>query len=83
MYKLLYIGKSNKKFTNNNVYVIYGMSAQNKNFSTIIIKSNKGLVTLRQQHEAYFYENFKGINKEEETKIIRKNKLNKLKKNEL
>lgn len=75
MTKLLYIGKSNKKFTHGKIYktVYYGYS-----YFPIIINSNKGLVTLKEEHSVYFEDNFKIIDKKEEDKIIRKNKLKKL-----
>lgn len=73
MEKLLYIGKSNKKFTHDKLYVPYYLHGP------IVVRSNKGLVTFRKQHKVYFEENFKIVDEKEQETIIRRNKLKKIK----
>lgn len=78
MEKLLYIGKSNKKFTYGKTYDYMG------NFETsnhMVIKSKKRLVTLRYEHIDYFEKNFKFISDQEYDSLIRKEKLKKINKN--
>lgn len=75
MEKLLYIGKSNKKFTNGRIYNYSGNL-----YLTIVIKSKKGLVTIRTEHLDYFEKNFKFIDEKEYDNIMRKNKLKKISK---
>lgn len=75
--KLLYIGKSNKNFTHNRLYSYSG-------FNYIIdIKSNRGLmrININEEHNKYFFENFKILNDKEEKNFLRKQKLKKINKN--
>lgn len=75
MEKLLYIGKSNKKFTHGKIYDYSGQVIY-----TLIIKSKKGLVTIRKENLEYFEKNFKFIDEQEYERIIRKNKIKKISK---
>jgi len=72
MDKLIYIGKSNKKFTEGKTYNYMG------NFESqthMTIRANKQLVILRYEHLEYFEKNFKFLNEIEYQNLIRKNKL--------
>lgn len=76
MEKLLYIGKSNKKFTNGSIYDYTGQVIY-----TLVIKSKKGLIIIRKENLEYFDKNFKFIDEQEYDKLLRKNKLKKISKN--
>jgi hypothetical protein len=78
MEKLLYIGKSNKKFTHNKIYKYYGQP-----FYIMIVYDNKNSMIMFTNEKLYDYfeKNFKFVDDQEYNKIIRKNKLNKINKN--
>jgi len=83
MYKLLYIGKSNKRFTHNKTYLFHGMTAQqgsSDGFYMCINYNNTQIMTFR--NEDYFKKNFKLITNQEHKQLIRKLKLRKINKNE-
>ena len=76
--KLLYIGKSNKKFTHNKLYKIFYSANTPSKFHHIVMCGNKNkLVTVRDQD--YFIDNFKCLDDIQIKKIERKIKLKKLK----
>jgi len=66
MYKLLYTGKSNKKFTHNHLYDFMGSpSCLSKKedvggfFNVTVYGNNHILVTFSFPHLDYFYDNFR------------------------
>jgi hypothetical protein len=79
MSKLLYTGKSSKKYTHNNIYIysgwVYPMS-----ISITIIDNKKQKINLNTDHFNYFHDNFRILNDKEIEQIERKNKLNKISK---
>jgi hypothetical protein len=78
MERLLYIGKSNKKFTHNRIYKYHGQIPYG-----IIVYNNKNTMESFSYNSLnnYFEKNFKFVDEQEYNKIIRKNKLNKINKN--
>jgi hypothetical protein len=82
MYKLLYIGKSNGRFTHNKIYFFYGMTT-NQGSNEINIRvyyNNTQIVTFKDRE--YFEKNFKLITEHEHKQLIRKLKLEKINKHE-
>jgi len=70
---LQFIGKSNNKFTYNNVYKYYEIC------DLLTISTNKNqLVQYDKRLSDYFYDNFKFIKEKEYQKIQRKIKLKKI-----
>lgn len=84
LYYLLYIGKSNKKFTHNKVYNFMGSPSQFlgdvTNYMNITIYANDRLVIFHKQHFQYFKQNFKLINDKQLKQLERKKKLIKISK---
>jgi len=85
MYKLLYTGKSNKKFTHNELYNFMGspsLITEKENvggfFNVVVYGKNNRLVTFVYNHLDYFYDNFKLANENEIKQLERKKKLNKI-----
>ena len=77
--KLLYIGKSNKKFTYNKLYNIMYSANTPSIFHYIVIYGNKNqIITIREQD--YFIDNFKHLDERQIKNFERKMKLKKLKK---
>lgn len=77
---LLYIGKSNKRFTYNKVYVYLNYYTESNDFFISVYTDKKILVNFRNEHFDYFYKNFKFINDQELIKLRRKIKINKINK---
>jgi len=75
---LLYIGKSNKKFTKGKTYNYMG---DFESHGHITIRGNKQLVSLCYKHLDYFKNNFKYITEQEHQSMIRKNKIKKIQNN--
>ena len=82
MYKLLYIGKSNKRFTHNKTYFFYGMTAKQgaETINMYVYYNSTQIMNFRDKN--YFEKNFKLINEQEQKQLIRKLKLKKINKNE-
>lgn len=78
MYKLLYIGKSNKRFTHNKTYEYGSLMGAEKFFYATVYYNRKQMMTFKD-HD-YFHENFKFITEQKYNQLIRKIKLNKIKK---
>lgn len=77
-YALLYIGKSNKHFTNGRVYEYTASSITIQNSHHLFIETNIGVIKhFGPEHTEYIDENFRFV--DEYRKLIRKNKLNKIK----
>jgi len=81
MAKLIYIGKSNKKFTHNEAY-LYDVYYKSETIFSVTVKSNKGQFIHYKEVEfmTYFYQNFKFVPELEYQQIIRKQKLNNINK---
>jgi hypothetical protein len=77
MKKLLYIGKSNKRFTHDKLYNYIGYHSDYA-FHIIIFSNQGNRVTLDENYIRYFELNFKFVNEKEINKIDRKKKLKKL-----
>jgi len=79
MYKLLYIGKSDKDFTHDKIYNFMGSPSSlfNTAFHTTII-TEKRRITLHCQHFTYFKKNFKLVDEHQIKQLERKKKLKKL-----
>lgn len=78
MTRVLYIGKSNKKFTKGKLYKYFG----NIETSIITIYANKNkLISMGHFYYDYFHKNFKLLNEDDIKKLERKNKINKINKN--
>lgn len=75
--KLIYIGKSNKRFTHNKIYGWYGLSNE-ENLWINIKTNNSTLVMFNNNYYDYFNENFKFMNEIEYNNHIRKIKLKKI-----
>lgn len=78
MYKLLYIGKSNKRFTHNMTYE-YGslMGSENFFYATVYYNRNQ-MMTFKDGD--YFHEKFKFITEIEYNQLLRKKKINRINK---
>jgi hypothetical protein len=82
---LHYIGKSNKNFTHGRAYLFYGNwlrdgSPRDNSLFCISVKDNRNhSIFYPKEYKKYVEENFKYLEKEDYKRIIRKNKLNKLK----
>lgn len=74
---LVYVGKSNKSFTHNNLYFMADINHFNL-YKHVRIFNNKHSV--KTYTKAYFDKNFKTFNEQEYKKFIRLNKLNKINK---
>jgi len=75
--KLLYIGKSNKRFTHNKIYKyhsIHYLTTTNFNM-TVYYNSNQMMVF---KYKDYFNKNFKFINENEYNQFVRKEKLKRI-----
>lgn len=82
-YALLYIGKSNKHFTNGRVYDYQASTVSFENSNHFYVKTNQGgKKHFTPEHKEYIDKNFRFIGDEEYKQIIRKNKLTKIDKNE-
>ena len=85
---LLYIGKSNRKFTHNKIYKYHGdlIIGYNDYYKSgyLSVTSNRNhiIVTFRFEHVNYFNKNFKFITDQERNNLIRKLKLKKISKND-
>jgi len=76
--RLLYIGKSNKKYTYNKFYKYAGI---NEKFLVMTIYDNKNQpYYYDSKYSQYFEDNFRLINEEQYKQLIRKFKLTKLSK---
>lgn len=74
---LVYVGKSNKSFTHNELYFIADINHFNL-YKHVRICNNKHSV--KKYTKEYFDKNFKTFNEQEYKKFIRLNKLNKINK---
>jgi hypothetical protein len=84
---LQYIGKSNDRFTFNNLYVISYYSGQftdkpvdENNFHVQVWTHKNVIVSFTKEHFNYFHKNFKFIEEKDLNKLQRKLKLNKISK---
>lgn len=82
MDKLLYIGKSNKKFTYNHIYKYFGYHKYKLNWKddiefSITIYDNHNILNFLTKL-SYFEKNFKFITEIEYNKLIRKLKIEKI-----
>lgn len=81
MVKLLYIGKSNKRFTHNKTYIFYGMTAKQgcpDEIDMRVYYNSSQMMTFRNKE--YFEKNFKLITEKQQNQLIRKIKLKRLNK---
>ena len=78
MVKLLYIGKSNKRFTHNKIYR-YSRLYNNKIFFYVTVYYNSYQLMTFKDIE-YFEKNFKLITEKQQNQLIRKIKLKRLNK---
>jgi len=79
--RLLYIGKSNKRFTYNKTYKFSQITSQITKKSYVFVYYNDSqIMTIKDKN--YFDKNFKLITDNEYDKLIRKLKLKKILKNE-
>ena len=82
MLSLIYIGKSNKKFTHNRVYTYWGNpSLYLDGFNWLLVFSNKSRIQFTPEHVEYFQQNFIILDEQEFLMFNRKIKLNKISKN--
>lgn len=80
-YKVLYIGKSCKDFTHDNVYETYGLIYfQDGGISVTLVGNRRQLIQFDDNYRNYFFKNFKIMNENEYNKHIRKVKLKKISK---
>ena len=75
VYKIQYIGKSNKRFTYNKFYNYWSCNFSNyaSPFHVSLIQNNGSIHTIRDKN--YFDENFKCFGVKEYDQYIRKSKL--------
>ena len=76
--KLLYIGKSNKKFTNNQIYTWWGSNADEYAINIYVITNKNTKFYINGDYLAYYKKNFKMLNKLEYEKYLRKEKLKRI-----
>lgn len=77
MYRLKYIGKSNRDFTYDKIYKFSGVHTES--ILSMTIYGNRGqMIQLNNDYYEYFEKNFKLINNDEYNKHIRKIKLKKI-----
>jgi hypothetical protein len=82
MYKLFYIGKSNKKFTHNHLYNFMGSTSLIYKDINITIYANRNrLIYFNNNHFDYLHENFKLLDDNEIKQLERKFKLKKINEN--
>ena len=81
---LLYIGKSNNRFTHNKLYKYLGPKKffleSSYEFQISVYTNSNNLITIKLEHDEYFDKNFKYITEKEYKNLIRKIKLKKLSK---
>ena len=80
MVKLLYIGKSNKRFTYNKTYGCMSLHNYVSYFHASVYYNNSQMMTFKDKD--YFDENFKILSEHEQKQLIRKLKLKKINKHE-
>lgn len=87
IYRIYYLGKSNKDFTHNKVYKCFGSytassdeeTLNSKNYVNLTVYGNKGnMILFNDDYYEYVENNFKFITMDEYNQYIRKTKLNKI-----
>lgn len=79
MDKLIYIGKSNKKFTNGRLYEYMEFPHFSHTLLSIQVKTNRNILEYFDgRYFDFFYTNFRFINEQEYKQLIREQKLKKI-----